>query len=576
MLAFAIGVVVVTSVAAQGPGQTAAPRVFVLDEVDKSVTALDVASGAVLKTVTLQGQPKALVRTPDGRRLLVLDRGPGKDAGDNGYEAKGKSALTILDAASLDVQSRVELCWGLDFRAMIPPSGDRVSVVCPGYAAKKLEETLPREIVTVNLTNGQIAGRLPLPRPASAFFTTPDGTTAVVLSARDRPKQTPVLAAELRFIDLAGPTVVTTLTLEGDPQDPVLSPDGAFVHLLDPGKPSGNPDKNINGRLYTVSKETRKVEPLVDVGSKPRGFVLDESGRQLLLLSDRTPVKNPGDAARGELRVIRGGAIQPVITVATDPQFIRAAPGANRLYVVSYSAITALRLPDLTSLTSIPDRGIGTTEVAVTQDGRRAFSLWTDYVETFDLEAGTKLAKVTTGRMSSRLLKAAVAVTQTAASQRSGEQQAIKDGKTYYSYTQYNLKDPNISIALRPDGKAAYVLNRQTADVTIIDTETGKVIEKVATDGFDIQFLPAANVALVVASSKVRAIDTAANKELPDLPTASGAGFTRADLSPDGKYAIVYGPGAVLCIDGTSSPIKVKALPQKKLSDVEFDWSPRR
>src|SRR5688572_14844630 len=140
-LGFAIVALTAPPTAAQTQGQTAAPRVFVLDEVDKSVSVLDVASGAIQKTVTLQGQPKALVRTPDGRRLLVLDRGPGKDAGDAGYEAKGKSALTILDAASLAVQSRVELCWGLDFKAMMTPGGDRVSLVCPGYAAKKAEET---------------------------------------------------------------------------------------------------------------------------------------------------------------------------------------------------------------------------------------------------------------------------------------------------------------------------------------------------------------------------------------------------------------------------------------------------
>ena len=101
----AIGVVAVGSLTGPVRGQTAAPRVIVLDEAERSLTTVDVASGATLKTVTLQGQPKALLRTPDGRRLLVLDRGPGRDQGDAGYEAKGKSALTILDAARIWVVS---------------------------------------------------------------------------------------------------------------------------------------------------------------------------------------------------------------------------------------------------------------------------------------------------------------------------------------------------------------------------------------------------------------------------------------------------------------------------------------
>lgn len=221
---FVLAIGVAASMSAQTLAQTASPRAFVLDETERSVAAIDIASGAILKTVTVQGQPTGLARTPDGRRLLVLDRGLGRDAGDAGYQAKSKSALTILDAATLDVQARVELGWGLDFTPLIPPSGDRVSLICPGFVGRKPDETLPREMITVNLTTGHITGRLALPRPVASFFSTPDGTTAVVLSARDRPKQTPPPPAELRFIDLTGPTLLTTLTLEGDPQKPVLSP----------------------------------------------------------------------------------------------------------------------------------------------------------------------------------------------------------------------------------------------------------------------------------------------------------------------------------------------------------------
>ena len=92
--------------------------------------------------------------------------------------------------------------------------------------------------------------------------------------------------------------MAATVPLEGDPGGPVLAPDGQFLYLLDRGKPNNNPDKNVNGRLHAVSMATRTVERVTDVGSKPRGLVLDERGQQLLMVSDGPPVKGPANRDR--------------------------------------------------------------------------------------------------------------------------------------------------------------------------------------------------------------------------------------------------------------------------------------
>ena len=286
--------------------QREAPLAYVLDKDARSVTTLEVTSGAVVRAATVQGSPTRLLRTADGKRLLALDRGAGRDDGGAGHQATTRSAVTILDAATLAIQSRVELGWGLEPTTMLNGNGNRLSVVCPGYVGRKADEARPAEILTIDLTAGKVVGRVALPRPATAFFGTPDGRTAVILSARDQPKQTPPLPAELRFVDLTGATSPATVSLAGDPRNPVLSPDGRFVYLLDRGNPSSNPAKNVNGRLLVVSVESRTLETTTDVGSKPRGFVLDERGRQLLLLSDSPPVRGARGDRAGELRIIRG------------------------------------------------------------------------------------------------------------------------------------------------------------------------------------------------------------------------------------------------------------------------------
>jgi len=557
--------------------QGAAPRAFVLDQDARSLTVVDVASGEALKTATLPGSPAMLRRTGDGKTLLVLDRGVGRDAGDAGFQAKTRSAVTILDGQTLAVRSRVELGWGLEPTVMLGRAGDRLSVICPGYVSRKPDEALPREIVTVDLASGQVAARLVLPRPASAFFSTPDGRTAVILSAKDKPKQTPPLPAELRFVDLTAGNLLATVPLVGDPRNPVLSPDGKFVYLLDRGSPSGNPEKNVNGHLVVVSAEAHKVEATMEVGSKPRGFVLDEGGRQLLLLSDRPPAR--GAERRGEVRMIRGASASAPIEVPAMPEVIRATADGTRIFVISGDAITGLTLPDLTPATSLRRPSVINMESAVSPDGRRAFVVFQQNLWTYDLESGTELKKVITGRMGQRLLLATVAVVATEASRSSGQREAEAKGRSHYQYTEYSLRDANDTIAVRPDSKAAYALNRQTGDVTIVDSATGEVIEKVGTDGFAVHFLPGASTALVIDNSAVHAIDMTTNKKLDDLASGSysaGDGFARVQISPDGKYAVVYGRQAVLCVSGSSGKATGHLRGFRRVVDVETDWVAQR
>lgn len=569
---FVLGICVVAigSVSIQGRTQSPAPRAFVLDSAAHSLTTIDVASGKTLNTADLQGEPDAIVQIPGGRWLVVLDRGPGVLLED-GFKTKRKSSATIVDAATLAVQARVELGWGVRFVPLMSPQGDRISFVCVGYQSKKPEELLPRELVTMEIPSGRVAGRLVLPRPASAFFNTPDGKTAVILSESDKPHQTPALPAELRLVDLATGSVTATLTPDGDPRDPVLSPDGKFVYLLDRGKPSGNPEKNVNGRLHVVSIDARKVEATLDAGSKPRGLVLDEAGQQLLLLSDEPPVK--GAERAGELRVIRGPAVLPPIKVGRNPQFLRAAPAARRLFVLGESAITTLELPDFKALGTTPANGYGASELAISPDGKRGIMVWSDRdnVQVFDLEAGKSMDSLRTGRMSALILNAVVAVADTESSKRAGQQEAARKGQSYYSYTEYTLKDPSPFIAVHPNGNFAYVLNSRTRDLTIVDARNATVVDKIGGAGSDIRFLAGGAVAAIMSASVIHFVDTASNKKLDDVTGGTGS-LRKLEVSPDGKYAVAHGTMAVVCLDGSTGKIVANTQRFKSVADVAYVW----
>jgi DNA-binding beta-propeller fold protein YncE len=580
-LAATIAVLITTGLPGGDPGsavraQTGGPRALVLDQKARTLTALALPSGRVEQTATLQGTPHSLLRAADGQRLLVLDRGEGRDAGDKGYQAKTRAAVTIVDGRTLAVRGRLELGWGLAPTAMLSDAGDRLSVVGVGFRGRNAAETLPREVVTVDLAAAKVLSRVELPRPATAFLATPDGRTAVVLSAREAPRKAPVLPAELRFVDLVGGSITATVALDGDPGGPVLTPDGQFLYLLDRGRPNDDADKNVNGRLHAVSMATRAVQ-VTDAGSRPLGLVLDERGRQLLLLSVSTPVKGSKNFDRpGELRYIRGGVPSAPIAVGGWPERLEVSADGASLFVKRTSGLTRLSLPGLEVAAPPVEFAALATEMAISRDGRRAFILNGEYFTTFDAVTGQKIESVRTGRMGKKMFLALRVGLATEASRSEGERKAQRDGKSYYTYTEYSLREPRGTMAIRPDGKAVYALNSQTSDLTVIDADSGVILEKVPAGGFTVTFMPGAGVALVPSWDTVHVVDLVTHQKHPDLITGSNGRFDQAELSPGATMAVISGAGGVFIVDATGGQPVATMKGFGEAVDVIVEWGAQK
>lgn len=564
---------VAVSAGAQGTG----PRAYVLDQGAQTLSVIDLVTGTAGQTTRLEGAPMTLLRSANGQRLVVLDRGQGRDAGDAGFQAKTKSAVTILDGRTLAVQARVELGWGLDDAPMLSAAGDRLSVLCPGYRSKTAAENQAREFVTVDLATGKILSRVELTRAASAYFTTPDGRRALVLSPRETPKKAAVIPAELRFLDLTAGAITATVPLEGDPGEPVLAPDGKFVYLLDRGKPSGNPDKNVNGKLHAVSMSTHAVEAVSDAGSNPRGLAFDERGGQFLLLSDGAPFKGPGNDERpGELRIIHGAAPAPPIAVVGTPNRVEASTDGKMWNVLGRYGLTRLTVPGLQPSPTIKADFLGVVESAISTDGRRGWVSLGETFRTFDLEKGVKIDEVKTGRAGKKLWLGVVSAAKTQSSMSSSRREAEAQGRSHYSYTMYIVKPAVGALAVAPGEKAVYVLNSMTDDVTVVDAQNGQVLKKVPAGGFAVRFMPSASAALVVASDNIHVVDLASHEKLANLATDSTADFSRADLSPDATLAVIQGTSGVMVVNAATGKLVGTLVPFKQVADMAIDWGARR
>jgi YVTN family beta-propeller protein len=175
--------------------------------------------------------------------------------------------------------------------------------------------------------------------------------------------------------------------------------------------------------------------------------------------------------------------------------------------------------------------------------------------------------------MGKKMLLALDSALQTETSRLNAETQAKKDGRSYYSYTEYSVAAPRGTITVHPDGKIIYALNSQTSDVTAIDAVTGQVLKKIAAGGFAVRFIPAASVALVVSSTTVAAVDLTSHEKVADIVTGSKAAFNSAELSPDAKLAVIHGPGGVLLVNASSGKPVGTMKPFTRVVDVAIDWA---
>ena len=166
-----------------------------------------------------------------------------------------------------------------------------------------------------------------------------------------------------------------------------------------------------------------------------------------------------------------------------------------------------------------------------------------EYFKTFDLATGAQLTEVRTGRMSMKLLQALESGLNAEAARLEAENEARREGRSYYAYTQYTLTQPRGTMAIRPDGKAVYALNSQTEDLTVIDGVSGAILQKVPAGGFSVLFMPAASVALVPSASALHAVDLTTHQKKADVVTGTTGNFDQAELSPDGRLAVIHGIG---------------------------------
>jgi YVTN family beta-propeller protein len=204
----------------------AAPKAYVGNFKDSTVSVVDTASGAVVATIPVATGPHGMAISGDGRTVYVT--------GD------GSSSMSIIDTASDSVAQTIEVGPTPHGIALLP---DGKTLLVGVYGADR--------VAFVDTASRAVVASVAVAKPHT-IAVRPDGKVAYVAS--QQPGQ-----FALVVIDLATRAVVRTIALDKPPRDPEFSHDGRFLYVTTAG---------VNA-LRVIDASSDKVVGEIATGASP-------------------------------------------------------------------------------------------------------------------------------------------------------------------------------------------------------------------------------------------------------------------------------------------------------------------
>ncbi|MBI4499559.1 MAG: hypothetical protein HY700_00195 [Gemmatimonadetes bacterium] len=300
-----------------------------------------------------------------------------------------------------------------------------------------VENTRGGDVSVIDDATLNVVGTIDIGLSPDDIIAAPDGKTLYLTRIVRRPQNRPAAPGEplgeLVAIDPKARSVLWRLNLTGSPNHLMPSPDGQLVYITMVDR----------GRVDVVDVSKRAVVDTIPVGTGPHDIEISADGRKGWVGLIRTPAAVEFDAtARKALRTFpMPQNVRPIAVTRDEKTIILQLSRTHALAVLDLESgrtrMVPMPVPAGTTLPdSIPDTaGHG---LRITRDGKIliANASMVDLVAFFSLPDMQLLGTVSVGR------------------------------------------DPNW-ITLTPDGKHAYVSNRGSDDVSVIDVAARKEVARV-------------------------------------------------------------------------------------------------
>jgi YVTN family beta-propeller protein len=314
-----------------------------------------------------------------------------------------------------------------------------------------------------------------------------------------------------------------------------LSQDNKWLYVLDPGTPSKKSKEHKNGIVHVIDVEAVQLVSAHEVGTMPSTLIVDPNADDILVLA-RTSYKD----WHGLVYRLKGKEKPEVIETGMNLLFVRRfadQPGfhvfANEdmRFLPDHDSISTSLVPLNPKKSEQPDikkLGGNPGEVLYLPDQKKmVITIYKENGEPTSKVAIVNLAEnkveyvITTGRGGIKFGKfmgsMALSIAATSLSYYGGYASAQATGSPIFFYNTFwfGTAAPNLELTSSADGKYVYSLNTQTNDITIINSQDGTVLDKIAVGGGcrRIGLTPGGRFIYSHTDGQINLIDTQTNKK---------------------------------------------------------------
>lgn len=619
-------VLLVASSLCQAAG--APPVVYVINRKPPSVASVSTDTWKPGGKIRIDSNPTHAVLHPNGRYLYVLHHGLHERMR---KQAREQSSLSVIDLAQQKVAKRIPLGWNPPGIATIAKDWRYLTVWAPGRTDHKrrvktgtrdmvISESAPKGGNRAYLTFVELQGD----HPAFSFELGPAGSkgflaeerSCIITLAHPELKQRPgeyksileskllpatgieikenwlhvvrtaprTRKAELRIFSANAqrtPELRSTVELNGWPDDILVSRDARWLYVLDFGVPSKKKDRFDEGKVQIIEVDSGRVVATRELGPVPGTAFLDSVSGEVVVpgwSSVRTP--------KTKLHRFRGREVLDVVeSDVLEPYWVRSVEGLPDRLIVARDQLCRWPIGSSSFSACIPLKSThkaGSEKESVSFDEvpglilhlaereRLVLASWAlaDRLGIVDLRRNRLEHALTTGREGVKFGKALGLAALSGAL--SGALSAIPVYSSFVVALGLPVTlpgQPGEVITARSDGRFLYAYNGMSDDVTIVETETGKVIDKIPVGGGcpGIGFGRGKRLLWAPSSSQITVINADSNKREHQHPlsgTLNGFFFLR---SVPCAVALVRGSVLAFNVDSGNLIMQARGYPDPVL-----------
>lgn len=298
-----------------------------------------VAANTVVATITVGVTPDGIAITPDSRFAYV--------ANNNNYSIPGQDSVSVLDlTTNLLATTIYDPSFKGPFTITINPSGTLA------YVTNSDSSTISIIDIATNKVIGVIGG---FDGP-SGMAITPNGLFGYVNNYGATPGVGSGNGTTVSIVNLATNTIIGTLTVGLAPAALAMSPDGAFVYVIN--YVDGNPGTGTLSIIRT-SDNTVMVNAVTGF-SGPFGIALTPDGKRAYITDFGSNNFAPFGTTVSVVN-LNNRTIISTVTLGIQPSGIAVTPDGRLVYASNYNTLYAGA--NFTNLTA----GQGTVNIINTQ-----------------------------------------------------------------------------------------------------------------------------------------------------------------------------------------------------------------